>query len=202
MALSASNRFWTKWTRRMSALTCTEITRHFSAADATITLDETARHRRRMMLTSNRLPTGATISFLLDLPQARLLRHGDGLKLSDGRIVEVRAEPEALMEVRGRDPRHLVALAWQIGNRHLAAEIAADAIRIRTDHVIRAMLEGLGATVTDISAPFDPEGGAYGGHAAHSHSGHAHSHTHGHGDGHAAHDHDHDHSHDHHHHHD
>jgi urease accessory protein len=27
------------------------------------------------------------------------------------------------MEVRGRDARHLLALAWQIGNRHLAAEI-------------------------------------------------------------------------------
>lgn len=186
----------------MTALTCTEITRGHSSADATITLDETARHRRRMMLTSDRLPNGATISFLLDLPQARLLRHGDGLKLSDGRIVEVRAEPEALMEVRGRDPRHLVALAWQIGNRHLAAEISGGTIRIRTDHVIRAMLEGLGATVTDVSAPFDPEGGAYGGHghAAHAHSGHGHTHDHGHD--HAGHGHDHDHSHDHHHHHD
>lgn len=184
----------------MTALTCTEITRHFSAADATITLDETARHRRRMMLTSDRLPSGATIAFLLDLPQARLLRHGDGLKLSDGRIVEVRAEPEALMEVRGRDPRHLVALAWQIGNRHLAADISTDAIRIRTDHVIRTMLEGLGATVTDISAPFDPEGGAYAGHghAVRDHGGHGHAdHGHHHDHDHAGHDHRHDHDHDH-----
>lgn len=183
----------------MTALTCTEITRDFSSADATITLDETARHRRRMMLTSDRLASGGAISFLLDLPQARLLRHGDGLKLSDGRIVEVRAEPEPLMEVKGRDARHLVALAWQIGNRHLAAEIAADAIRIRRDHVIRHMLEGLGAAVTDIEAPFDPEGGAYAGHGhgSHHHDHHDHSpgsHDHRHeGHGHAhGHPHDHD----------
>lgn len=180
----------------MTSLTCTEVTRDFSAPDATITLDETARHRRRMMMTSDRLPNGATISFLLDLPQARLLRHGDGLRLSDGRIVEVRARPEALMEVRGRDARHLVALAWQIGNRHLAAELSADAIRIRRDHVIRQMLENLGATVTDIEAAFDPEGGAYEGHGHDHHHDHHHGHGHDHGhDDHHGHGHSHDHPH-------
>jgi len=166
-------------------LTATSVTRQFRDPAATITLDETARHRRRMMMTSDRLPSGATISFLLDLPAARLLRHGDGLVLDDSRVIEVCAEPEPLIEVRGRDAAHLLALAWQIGNRHLAAEIAAETIRIRRDHVIRAMLMGLGATVADIEAPFDPEGGAYGG----AHAGH---HEHGHGD-HDHHDHDHDH---------
>lgn len=146
------------------------ITRQFHAPAATITLDETARHRRRMRLVSDRLETGATIAFLLDLPEARLLRHGDGLLLDDGRIIEVRAKPEALMEIRGRDARHLLALAWQIGNRHLAAEITSETIRIRRDHVIRDMLIGLGANVQEIEAPFDPEGGAYGGaHHAHEH---------------------------------
>ncbi|MDP3526202.1 MAG: urease accessory protein UreE [Hoeflea sp.] len=174
----------------MTLPTAASVTRVFDSAAATITLDETARHRRRMMMVSDRLETGATIAFLLDLPKARLLRHGDGLVLDDGRIIEVRARPEPLMEVKGRDPAHLLALAWQIGNRHLAAEIAAESIRIRRDHVIRAMLLGLGASVTDIEAPFDPEGGAYGG----AHAGH---HDHGHGDhrddGHAHDDHGHGH---------
>tara|TARA_R110002020_G_scaffold145996_3_gene320409 strand:- start:674 stop:1186 length:513 start_codon:yes stop_codon:yes gene_type:complete len=169
-------------------LTATSVTRDFRDPAATITLDETARHRRRMMMTSDRTASGSAISFLLDLPAARLLRHGDGLVLDDGRVIEVRAQPEPLIEVRGRDAAHLLALAWQIGNRHLAAEISADSIRIRRDHVIRAMLTGLGAAVTDIEAPFDPEGGAYGGaHAAH--------HDHAHGD-HDHHDHDHGHDHD------
>lgn len=176
-------------------LTATSVTRDFSDPAATITLDETARHRRRMMMTSDRLPSGATISFLLDLPAARLLRHGDGLVLHDGRVIEVRAAPEALMQVRGRDAAHLLALAWQIGNRHLAAEITAQTIRIRRDHVIRDMLIGLGATVEDIAAPFDPEGGAYGGaHAAHHHHGDsAHPHAHDHPDHpHEGHEHVHD----------
>jgi urease accessory protein len=158
------------------------ITRRFEAPAATITLDETARHRRRMRLVSDRMENGSTITFLLDLPEARLLRHGDGLMLDDGRVVEVHAMPEPLMEVRGRDARHLLALAWQIGNRHLAAEITPDTIRIRRDHVIREMLLGLGAEVIEIEAPFDPEGGAYGGHH-HAHDHHHHAHGAHHDDG-------------------
>lgn len=156
----------------MTRITCTSVTRHFHDPAGTITLNETARHRRRILLESDN-----GIRFLLDLAQARLLRHGDGLQLSDGRVIVVAAEPEALYEVRATEGRHLLALAWQIGNRHLAAQIEAEFIRIRADHVIKAMLEGLGASVTEISAPFDPEGGAYGG----AHQGHDHHHGHGHG---------------------
>ena len=161
--------------------TCSSVIRHFHDPVATITLDETARHRRRMRMVSDRLANGATIAFLLDLPEARLLRHGDGLVLDDGRIIEVRAKPEALMEVRARDPRHLLTLAWQIGNRHLAAEITEESIRLRRDYVIRDMLIGLGASVVDIDAPFDPEGGAYGGaHAGHHHNDESDAHSHRH----------------------
>ncbi|WP_306026374.1 urease accessory protein UreE [Oceaniradius stylonematis] len=158
--------------------TCSSIARTFDNPAGTITLDETARHRRRVKMVADN-----GVAFLLDLPVARLLRHGDGLVLDDGRIIEVRAEAEPLIEVRGRDPRHLLALAWQIGNRHLAAQIEPDRILIRHDHVIAEMLAGLGATLTEVSEPFDPEGGAYGdAHASHHH------HHHG--------DHDHGHSHD------
>ncbi len=122
------------------------------------------------------------IEFLLDLPEARLLRHGEGIVLSDGRVIEVIAEPEPLYEVRARDPHHLLQLSWQLGNRHLPTQIMEDHLRIRQDHVIKNMLEGLGADVAEIVASFDPEGGAYGN--AHSHD-HAHSHAHSHGHGHS-----------------
>jgi urease accessory protein len=138
-------------------LKAASVTRHFHDPAGTITLDESARHRRRWKMISDN-----GIEFLLDLPEARLLRHGDGLLLDDGRVIEVCAEPEPLYDVRGRDPRHLLALTWQIGNRHLDAQILDDRILIRRDHVIGEMLEGLGATVSEIEAPFDPEGGAYG----------------------------------------
>ncbi len=138
---------------------------HTHTIDGTITLNETARHRRRIKLSSDN-----DIAFMLDLPEARLLRHGEGLVLDDGRVIEVRAEPEELMEIRGRDQTHLLALAWQIGNRHLAAQIEPTRILVRQDHVIKEMLRGLGATVTDTVEPFSPEGGAYGdAHHGHSH---------------------------------
>lgn len=136
----------------------------------TITLDETARHRRRVKMVSDN-----GIMFLLDLPEARLLRHGEGIELDDGRVIEVIATPEALYEVRGRDPLHLLQLAWQLGNRHLPSEIREDHLRIRQDPVIANMLAGLGADVKAIMAPFDPEGGAYGRADG---SGHNHGHSH------------------------
>lgn len=114
------------------------------------------RHRRRIAMQSER-----GLMFLLDLPETIVLRQGDGLVLEDGRIVEVRARCEPLLEVRGRDPHHLTRLAWHLGNRHLPASIEAARILIRPDHVIAAMLIGLGAEVSAVEAPFDPEGGAY-----------------------------------------
>ena len=125
------------------------------------------------------------LAFLLDLPKAIALRQGDGLVLDDGRIVAVQAAPEPLLEVRTADPHHLLRLAWHLGNRHLPAQIEAERILIRPDHVIADMLRGLGAEVRQVSEPFDPEGGAYSGdghsghdHSHHTHSGHDHSHHH------------------------
>ncbi len=146
---------------------CDSVVSGFERADDTITLDENQRHRRRIRLKSDH-----GIEFLLDLSHARLLRHGDGLRLEDGRIIEVHAEPEPLLEIKGGDSRHLTALAWQVGNRHLAAQIEKERILIRRDPVIRDMLAGLGASVSEVDEPFSPEGGAYGDH----HEGHHHHH--------------------------
>jgi urease accessory protein len=170
-------------------------------ADAVV-LDFDDRHRRRMAMTGTR-----GLNFLLDLENAVALRGGDALVLEDGRLVEVVAAPEPLLEIRGRDPHHLVRLAWHLGNRHLPTQIMAKGLRIRRDHVIEAMVKGLGARVIEIEAPFDPEGGAYAGaahghpHEVHAHrhdAGHDHSHDHGrhnHHDDHGHHEHHHGHSH-------
>ena len=159
----------------------------------TVVLDFDDRHRRRMAMTGTR-----GLEFLLDLENAVALRGGDALVLDDGRLIEVVAAPEPLLEIRGIDPQHLVRLGWHLGNRHLPTQIMPKGLRIRRDHVIEAMVRGLGARVVEIEAPFDPEGGAYaGGGHAHVAEGHAHDHA---GHDHATHDHNHDHSHDHHHH--
>lgn len=146
----------------------------------TVTLDETGRHRRRVRMTGRH----GTV-FLLDLQEATLLRNGDALELDDGRYVLVQAVAEPLYEVRpsSGNQADLVRLAWHIGNRHLLAQIFCDRILIRRDHVIRIMLEGLGARVSDFEAAFDPESGAY----AHGHEGGREPGGHY---GHADHDHD------------
>jgi urease accessory protein len=167
----------------------------------TVVLDFDDRHRRRMAMTGTH-----GLEFLLDLENAVALRGGDALVLDDGRLIEVVAAPEPLIEIRGADPHHLVRVAWHLGNRHLPTQIMAKGLRIRRDHVIEAMVKGLGARVIEIEAPFDPEGGAYagGGHAhvtesdPHHPAAHdASSHDHGdhHHDEHCDHDHHHGHSH-------
>jgi len=131
------------------------------------------RFRRRI-----RIEVAAIGDVLLDLPHARILRDGDALRLDDGRIVAIRAADEPLMEVRAPSPILLMRLAWHIGNRHLPARLDADRILLRHDHVIAAMLRGLGGTVTEIRAPFDPEGGAYASPAPDGHGDHHHHHHH------------------------
>ena len=153
------------------------------AADSVV-LATDDRHRRRMAMTGTR-----GLSVLLDLPEAVWLRHGDALVLEDGRLIEVLAAPEPLLEIRCTDPLHLARIAWHLGNRHLPSQIFPKYIRIRRDHVIAEMAKQLGAKVMEIEAPFDPEGGAYEG------AGHSHAHDHDHGHHHHGHAHAHHHDH-------
>ena len=150
---------------------------HWPAAEArdTLTLDFDDRHRRRRRYNGER---GHAV--LLDLPDAAVLRDGDGLALEGGGYVLVRAAPEPLVEVAAESPAQLARLAWHLGNRHLPTRIEPGRLLIRDDHVIVEMLSGLGATVRRVSEPFDPEGGAYGEHnrqPSHPH-GHPHHHHH------------------------
>lgn len=121
-----------------------------------VVLDAQGRHVRRKLIT---LQQGGEV--LVDFEKPVKLEHGDCLVLEDGRLVEIIAAEEELMEVRGRDTEHLLRLAWHIGNRHLEAQIEAARILIRRDHVIAHMLEHQGATVSNVTELFTPEHGAY-----------------------------------------
>ncbi|MBS0559348.1 MAG: urease accessory protein UreE [Proteobacteria bacterium] len=149
----------------------------WNAADATdrVLVDHDRRHRRRIVLR-----TEAGRDLLIDLPQAARLRHGDGLALDGGGVVLVEAKPEALLEIHAHDEGELVRIAWHLGNRHLPVQLLGDRIRIRADHVIAEMVEGLGGHVEEIEAPFDPEAGAYAGGHHHHHDDDDHGHGHGH----------------------
>ncbi len=105
------------------------------------------------------------------MPAPVTMEQGGVLELEDGRNVDIVACEEFLYEVRGRDAKHLMQLCWHIGNRHAKAQIETEwegigqRILILRDPVLRDMLVGLGATVTEVSEPFAPLEGAY----AHSH---------------------------------
>jgi urease accessory protein len=147
-----------------------------TAADRLV-LPYEERHRRRLRYVAQ----GGT-EFLLDLPRAVILRAGDGLRLTDGRIIGVEAAPEPLAKITAPDAATLVRFAWHLGNRHLPAQLASTHILIREDPVILAMLRGLGAGIEPVLAPFTPEAGAYEPtahlHALHPLSPHLHPHDH------------------------
>jgi len=128
-----------------------------------VLLDFDQRFRRRIVLT-----TRAGANLALDLPHAVRLRDGDGLVADDDSIIRVRACPEPLLDIAAA-PSLLTRIAWHLGNRHLPVQFAEGTLRIRADHVIAAMVEGLGASVRPLEAPFDPEPGAYAAAGAHHH---------------------------------
>jgi urease accessory protein len=184
---------FTKFPRAVSVLAAGEAGAVTPYDRAVLAHDE--RHLRRRVI-----ETARSDRVLVDLPEPVALNDGDRLVLEDGRHIEIVAAEEPLYDIRAESAVHLAELAWHIGNRHLAAAIEANRILILRDHVIKTMLEGLGATVSDVSEPFKPLRGAYSGHShAHAHAeAHAHSesHSHTHSESHA-HSHSHDHSHDH-----
>ncbi|MBF9036491.1 urease accessory protein UreE [Rhodobacterales bacterium HKCCE2091] len=132
------------------------------AAVDRLVLDYEGRFLRRRRLVTE---TGAAV--MVDLPETVSLDPGDAL-LTEAGPVEIVAAPEALIRVEGP----LSRLAWHIGNRHTPCEVRDDHLLIRADHVLEAMLSGLGATLSPVTQPFRPEGGAYG-------HGRTHGHDHG-----------------------
>jgi len=110
-----------------------------------------------------RLESGEEVG--LFLPRGQILRSGDRLEAADGRIVEVVAAPEAVMEARSDDPVLLARAAYHLGNRHVPVQIQAGVLRFPQDHVLGDLVRGLGIEVVSRVVPFEPEGGAYGGHA-------------------------------------
>lgn len=134
------------------------------AAIDRVTLDAGDRNRRRIVLAGEQ-----GTQFMLDFPAPVTLRDGDGLVLDDGSIVAVAGAPEQLLEVCAHNALDTVRLAWHLGNRHTDVQIVGDHIRLRRDHVLENMLRGLGAHVSQLDAPFDPEPASPHGHHHHDH---------------------------------
>jgi urease accessory protein len=156
--------------------------RHDRPVADTVILDYAQRSAQKVTVTGIK---GSAVTIDMDEPVR--LRTDDLLVLDDGSLVEVVAAPEPLIEARVADVAalaRLARLAWHLGDRHVPMQVLANRIRAQRDPAIETLLKSLGAKLTMIEAPFEPEGGTY-----------ASSHGHGH-------DHDHDHAHGHKHHHD
>lgn len=104
-----------------------------------------------------------------------VLRNGDLLRGDDGRVVKVIAAAEATYRVDCATPHALLRCAFHLGNRHTQAQVGDGFLRIRKDPVLKDMLLGLNANVTEEHAPFEPESGAYGGGHHHHDDGHPHN---------------------------
>ena len=133
---------------------------HHTAESVTLNYDD--RFLRRKVL-----HTDSGEKFLVDLEHTTSVNIGDAFELEAGRLVSVRAAPEDLLEITGPD---LTRLAWHIGNRHTPCQIEPARLLIQRDHVLRDMLEKLGATLREVVEPFTPEGGAYGLGRTHGHA--------------------------------
>jgi len=142
-------------------------------AHATLTLPFERRQRTRLRVT---LDDGTEAALLL--PRGEVLRGGDTLCSPCGRVVAVRAAHEPVSHVVCADPRGLARAAYHLGNRHVPVQVGEGWLRYLHDHVLDAMIEGLGLTVEAIDAPFEPEAGAYAGHH-HDHAGEGAGHAHG-----------------------
>jgi urease accessory protein len=148
-------------------------------ATARLTLPFELRQKSRLRCN---LDDGEEVGLVLD--RGTLLRGGDLLQASDGRVVQVVAAPEGLSVVTTHDVLLLARAAYHLGNRHVALQIRPGELRFLHDHVLDDMLRGLGLPVRFETLPFEPEGGAYGrAEPAQSHV-HSHDHDHAHGHGH------------------
>lgn len=139
------------------------------ATDVDLELPFNMRQKSRLR---TRLADGEEVGLFLE--RGTILRGGDCLLANDGRIVRVVAAAEAVMRVRAKDALTLLRATYHLGNRHVPLEIGIEWLRLESDSVLAEMLIGLGATVVEETAPFEPEAGAYaGGHRHAGDNGHA-----------------------------
>jgi len=131
--------------------------------DAELVLPFELRQKSRLRAT---LSSGEELG--LFLTRGEVLRDGDFLLAEDGRVIRVLAKPERVLDIVCAGPEALARTAYHLGNRHVPVQVGPGWLRIAEDHVLRQMVEGLGASVVAREAPFEPEAGAYAG--AHSHA--------------------------------
>ena len=143
-------------------------------ATDSVSLAYDERKRSRLKVT---LASGLDAGIFLE--RGDHLHGGDRLLAEDGSaVVEIVAAPEKLIEATADTPLLFARAAYHLGNRHVPVQILptenGGTLRFQTDHVLAEMVKGLGCTVVEAEAPFQPESGAYGAQGGHHHHEHDH----------------------------
>ncbi len=128
----------------------------------TLTLTLETRIRGRFKATTD---SGREAGIFLE--RGRCLLHGDVLRAEDGTLVRVLAAPEGLTEATATDWLLFARAVYHLGNRHAAMEIGPLWCRFKPDHVLDDLARHLGLSTAAVTAPFQPETGAY--HGGHGH---------------------------------
>ena len=138
----------------------------------TVTLDFDARQKSRQRVV---LDDGREAG--IQLARGSVLVDGDVLTDAERSVcVRVAAAAEALSYVHCHDRLLLNRICYHLGNRHVPLQVTCEAVAYRRDHVLDAMVAGLGVTPRACCCAFQPEPGAYEGHA-HAAGGHHHGHA-------------------------
>src|SRR6188768_1127278 len=72
----------------------------------------------------------------LVLPRGEILRGGDLVTASDGRVIEIIALEEKILHVEANSPQALAKVAYHLGNRHVPVQVGENFLRIAEDHVL------------------------------------------------------------------
>jgi urease accessory protein len=127
-----------------------------SMHQATLTLPFELRQKTRF---KSKLDDGRAVGLFLE--RGRTLQQGDLLKAEDDTVIQVRAADETVSQVEADSSLLIARLCFHLGNRHVPLQINETWLRYQCDHVLDQLVESLGGRLTHISAPFEPESGAY-----------------------------------------
>jgi urease accessory protein len=111
-----------------------------------------------------KLESGEEVALMLERGKVR--RDGERVIATDGRELEIVSAPEKLLHIESGE---IARVAYHLGNRHVPVQVGVGFLRIAEDHVLEEMAKRLGAKVTRVEAPFEPEAGAYDGEGHHHH---------------------------------
>lgn len=145
---------------------------HTNNCNLTLTLAYDLRKKARLKTISD---TGEEVGLML--PRGIILRGGDCIKSEEGGVAKIISALEEVSVAQTDNKLVLAKASYHLGNRHMPLQIEEDSLIYLKDHVLDEMVKNLGLEIHYEKRAFEPESGAYSGHAD-TDDDYKHSHTH------------------------